>query len=420
MLKNKKRIAALIMACLMTSAVLPGCASNQEPAKQGASSSSQEQVKLEFFQQKKEVVDVFNDLIADFEKVNPNIKIEQVNSPDAEKVLLTRVSNMDMPDLFTCVPVNTTYKKMMESGLITDITNESFVSKINPTVIKLSEYKDKLYALPMATTTYGLYYNKDLFDKNGLKAPTTIDELYSVCDKLKAAGVTPMAFYDKDAIGVGQQFERSIGVLNNDTNSVFKDFASGKGDPSEYLKNVANMMLKLRSYSDGNTLGTDATAATTEFTSGKAAMMISGTWLRADIIKQNANMNYELIPIPNVKAESTNLPINIDPAVAISKSTKHPAEAKKFLEFLASKEAGSKYAAVDASPTAISGVTSSVKEFKSMADKVNAGSIFLTPTSYWPSNLRSDIQPLLQQLIMDKDVTKFVNDSENVIKKDYK
>lgn len=37
------------------------------------------------------------------------------------------------------------------------------------------------------------FYNKDLFDKAGVAVPTTWDEMAEACDKLKAAGITPIA-----------------------------------------------------------------------------------------------------------------------------------------------------------------------------------------------------------------------------------
>jgi len=38
-----------------------------------------------------------------------------------------------------------------------------------------------------------LYYNQDMFDKAGIKVPTTVDDLYAAADAFVAKGITPFA-----------------------------------------------------------------------------------------------------------------------------------------------------------------------------------------------------------------------------------
>ena len=47
---------------------------------------SAEKIKLEFFQSKEEVVDLFDELIEKFEKEHPDIDIEQNNVPSTLKI----------------------------------------------------------------------------------------------------------------------------------------------------------------------------------------------------------------------------------------------------------------------------------------------------------------------------------------------
>ncbi|TIU55222.1 MAG: extracellular solute-binding protein, partial [Mesorhizobium sp.] len=53
--------------------------------------------------------------------------------------------------------------------------------------------------VPMASVIHGFIYNKDAFDKLGLKVPTTNEEFYAALDKIKADGTyIPMAMGTKD------------------------------------------------------------------------------------------------------------------------------------------------------------------------------------------------------------------------------
>lgn len=57
----------------------------------------------------------------------------------------------------------------------------------------------KTYGLPSGVNTNGVAYNKQAFAKAGITSvPKTLDELYAAADKLKAAGITPLATNFKD------------------------------------------------------------------------------------------------------------------------------------------------------------------------------------------------------------------------------
>jgi multiple sugar transport system substrate-binding protein len=52
--------------------------------------------------------------------------------------------------------------------------------------VDTAKYRDKLYAVPVYSDAGMLYYRKDLLDKVGDKAPTTINEMIATCAKVKA------------------------------------------------------------------------------------------------------------------------------------------------------------------------------------------------------------------------------------------
>src|SRR6478672_5252785 len=57
----------------------------------------------------------------------------------------------------------------------------------------------KIYGVPIDFGSYGLFYNKSMLTHAGVSAPpTTFDELLAACDKLKADGVIPIAYGDRD------------------------------------------------------------------------------------------------------------------------------------------------------------------------------------------------------------------------------
>src|SRR5690242_13675408 len=59
---------------------------------------------------------------------------------------------------------------------------------ISPAMRKLMTYDGKLYGLPMQAQTHVLAYRTDIFDKLGLKPPTTFEELRTVAKKIQDSG----------------------------------------------------------------------------------------------------------------------------------------------------------------------------------------------------------------------------------------
>ena len=61
-----------------------------------------------------------------------------------------------------------------------------------------NSYDGHIYAVPMEQDLMGVYYNKTLFEKNGIAIPTTYAGFLAAADKFKKAGIIPIAFGNRD------------------------------------------------------------------------------------------------------------------------------------------------------------------------------------------------------------------------------
>ena len=83
---------------------------------------------------------------------------------------------------------------------ITDSIDEATRAAVPEGVLSAFEVEGKIYGMPTAVLPGGIYYSRDLFAEAGVEGtPTTIDELGSAVDKLKGAGIDPIAVGAKDA-----------------------------------------------------------------------------------------------------------------------------------------------------------------------------------------------------------------------------
>ena len=162
-----------------------------------------------------------------------------------------------------------------------DYVDEGFLSKSNPTLIELtrSYYKDgKLYELPFQFKGNAYLYNKGLFKKAGISTvPKTWKDFLDVCEKLKAAGITPLTTDDAYAMqAFGMHLARLVG------SDKVKDIVdNGKWEEPAVLETAkAFAELATKGYFVDK-VGSNAwpTGQNTQFALGKAAMYCTGTFL---------------------------------------------------------------------------------------------------------------------------------------------
>lgn len=427
MKKRARSIAALGLACAM----LAGCAGKAEPAAtppaDGGSSAVQSeaqpeasgsggQVTLELYLQKTNVVDIFKEMIAKFEELNPDIKIELTSVPDPETALVTRIASNDYPDIVTIWPAEKFYRDLMRDGALMDISDQAFLSQVSDGTRKIAQYDGKDYALSMTMSAYGLIVNNRLFEENGIEKPQTWDELITAAESLKAKGIQPFAFYDKSTEQLGQMAERLIGVINNDITSQFKKV--GKSETSweqePEMTALAEAMLQVRQYGQADTLGAGYEDAFNDMATEKAAMLFYGSWGIQTILKLNPDLDIEMIAIPNPVGEKSNVAASIDTALSITEACEHKDAALKFLEYMSSQEAAQYYADNEQNPSVIKGVNYNVPQLQTMSEKLNNGDFFFSPSVYWPAGFRKSWEAPLQQLILSKDIPAFLKDSDSI------
>src|SRR5690606_11180394 len=68
-----------------------------------------------------------------------------------------------------------------------------------PGTVEAGYIAGKPYVLKYVTSTYGLWYDANLFKEKGWTPPKTFDEFKSFCETAKSAGIVPYAYAGKNA-----------------------------------------------------------------------------------------------------------------------------------------------------------------------------------------------------------------------------
>jgi multiple sugar transport system substrate-binding protein/raffinose/stachyose/melibiose transport system substrate-binding protein len=146
----------------------------------------------------------WEDTVAAFEKENPDvtITIQAIQNEDMDGKLQTALNSGDAPDIFMARGGGK-LADVVEAGQAMDLTDaltQETRDALGEASLAAFSVDGSVYGVPTAVLPGGIYYSKDLFAQAGItETPTTVDELSAAVDKLKAAGIQPIALGAKDA-----------------------------------------------------------------------------------------------------------------------------------------------------------------------------------------------------------------------------
>ena len=139
----------------------------------------------------------------DYMKAHPNVKIKitvLANDPFKQKIA-TVMQSGNPPDIFRSWGGGV-MNEYAEAGLLRDITKDvvgtEWGKSIGKGVLGVYSYKGKFYGAPYDMGAVGIWYNKAIFKKLGLKPFKTWNELLAGVKKIKKAGIIPIAIGEGD------------------------------------------------------------------------------------------------------------------------------------------------------------------------------------------------------------------------------
>lgn len=297
-------------------------------------------------------------VIDNYVKENPNVKIEVealAEEPFKNKLKAYMASNE--PIDITMVHGGAELSTLVQANYVKEIDPAAYEGEqfnFLPGVYKSFTFDGKLYGLPRNSDYEVIYYNKKLFDDNGVKVPTTFTELTDAIKAFRAKKIAPMSINGKDLWSFGELYQNIVQRYSGDQNLIL-DAVEGKKKFSEdesFLK-AAQYMATLRDdklFQDAF-MTADYGASQNLFTQGKAAMWYMGSWeagmaTNASLPEEFRN-NLQVAKFPiaaDGKGVATDLIAWNGGGYALVNSSKHPEAAKKFFDYLFSANQWAKVA----------------------------------------------------------------------------
>jgi multiple sugar transport system substrate-binding protein len=277
-------------------------------------------------------------IAADFEAKNPGTKVT-INFSDVEsyKTSIRNFLVTTPPDLafwFTGARMRAFTKR----NLFEDMTSFYAETKLSgPMAPFLPAVSDggKQFMMPTNFTTWGFFYNKDVFEKAGITPPRSWDELMAAAAKLKAAGITPFTIGTRDLWANDLWFDYLDLRLNGlEFHMGLMDGKESYTDPR--VKTVFSTWGEAiqKGYFLENASSYGWQEAIPLLAQGKAAMYLLGPYVLTSLpAEMHAKIGF--FPFPNAKPDMpTYEEVSIN-GVAIPSGARNKDLARKFLAFLA-------------------------------------------------------------------------------------
>lgn len=316
---------------------------------------------------------LYEQAISDFARANPSVKIvyRKFNPEDYEQSLINAFAAGTGPDVW--LMHNTWLAKhfdkiqplpqQIEGQKEPLFTIKDYQTQFLDVTFRDLTFGGVIYAMPIYVDTLGLYYNKDLFNTAGItQPPKTWEDFNDAVKRLAVTDGRGNIVRAGAAIGTANNINRSTDVLmlfmlqsgvkmtDDDFDSAtFSRAVSGEkvGEIAlQYYTDFANPSKSIYTWNDRQHYSIDA------FANGETAMMFNYSHHIATIRSKAARFNFAAAKVPQISGAPIAVNYANYWAPTVSKQSKNPVAAWRFLIHLSSANAARSYIAASNRPSA--------------------------------------------------------------------
>ncbi|MGO4333513.1 ABC transporter substrate-binding protein [Labrys sp. KB_33_2] len=288
-------------------------------------------------------------LIPAFEKANPGVKVNFTPSapPEYNAALNAKLDAGSAGDVIACRPFDASLE-LYKKGHLTDLSALQGMDNFTDTAKAAWQTDDAktTFCVPVASVIHGFIYNKEAFDKLGLKPPQTEEEFFAALDKIKADGTyIPMAMGTKDLWEAATMGYQNIGPTywKGEDGRLALIKGTQKLTDADWVEPFVTLA-KWKSYLGDGFEAQTYPDSQNLFTLGRAAIYPAGSW---EISPFGAQAQFKMgaFPPPVRKAgDPCYISDHNDIGFGLNAKSKNPEAAKKLLAWMASPEFATLYA----------------------------------------------------------------------------
>lgn len=289
---------------------------------------------------------IADEMVVAFQEANPDIEVmrEAQDTENMRNVIRTALDAGAGPDVMYYDTGPGFAGVLARAGLLMELDDAypqyGWDKRIQPIAKDRTTFDGKTYGIGNAIEAVGVFYNKRIYEENGLSEPKTHDDFLANCETLKNAGLIPVALGNLDKWPAMHTFSVFAGNTAGRDKLAQAISAEQSWDDADI---IAAMQMGLVDMVDAGYYNSDVNAVNYDdanllFYSGQAAMDITGTWM----IGGYTNTDNMADPVgfffyPSIAGKAAAPPAGLGSGYFVSKKTANPEAALRFLDFLFSE-----------------------------------------------------------------------------------
>ena len=261
----------------------------------------------------------------------------------ARPLLQTRLAAGDPPDTWQVHPGHELFGQYVQGDYCVPVTvlyrSEGWDRIVLQGLIHQVSKGGDVYAVLVGVHRGNvLWYNKKVLEKHNIKVGETLsfEQFFSAAQKLKAAGVVPLAMGDAGLWATAELFENTLlGVLGPQG---WQELFGGRmmfDDPR--VKQAAQLYGRMLDYQNADHSALSWEQAVRRVIHGKAAFTAMGDWIYGELAKAGLkeHQDFGWVSFPGTEGAF----LVVADGFTLAKGAPHLAEAVAWLEMVGSKEA---------------------------------------------------------------------------------
>src|SRR3954454_18368315 len=296
---RRARAAALLATVTTVAASLAACGSDDNGGGGGGDSAKSIDVWIEEdlperVQATQQIVDAFT------EKTGIKVKLTAVAEDQFNQILTSNAAAGQLPDVIGAIPLpavrTLSANKLVDTDAVGAVIDDLDAGTFSDSALELTSDGDTHLAVPSEAWVQLLLYRKDLFDKAGLAAPTTYDDVLAAAKALDSDDVAGFLGANVAGDAFTEQTFEEVGLGNNC--QLVNDDGDVTFDSDECVEALDFYGQLQQNYSVTGAQDVDTTRAA--YFAGQGAMLIWSSF----ILDEMARLRNDALPTcPECKAD---------------------------------------------------------------------------------------------------------------------
>jgi multiple sugar transport system substrate-binding protein len=267
----------------------------------------------------------------------------------------------------------------------------------------------KQYFVPFTTYPWAVFYRKSLWQQHGYEPPKTFDELVALCKKMKADGLIPLGFADKEGFPAMGTLDH-INLRLNGFDYHMRLMRGQEPWTGPQAKAIFTTWRELLPYHQEGANGRLWEEAAVDLVRKKSGMYLLGMFVGQQFPPdQLEDLDFFTFPEIDTRIGTDAIEAPID-GFMISAKVKNEARAKQLLRYLASPQAQHTYLGVDKSVLAAN-VKSDTSGYAALQKK---GAEMVAGAAHISQFLDRDTRPDFASTVMIPALQRFINRPDDV------